>query len=189
MCGGEACRETVEAGGLQLDARRQQQQAPGRMPGRCPPKRVEAMMLWPLRRGHWIGRWRLQLQLCQLQHRQLEPTGQPATAVPSTAAAIPAAFETRGCVLCNDHFGYWFTQPKSRTSWSDCCRSQAEGSLKIRARDRLPSSGPLRRQRSPGSNSGEPPFQQPTINQSVPAAAPLCHCDDNLEHKSKHPSF
>jgi hypothetical protein len=53
---------------------------------------VEAMMLWPLRRGDRIGPERL--QLCQLQLRQLEPTGQPATAVPSAAAAIQAAFKT-----------------------------------------------------------------------------------------------
>lgn len=56
-------------------------QALGRRPGRCLPIGiiVEAMMRW------WLQR------LLQ----RLEPTGQPATAAPSVAAAVPPAFKMR----------------------------------------------------------------------------------------------
>ena len=83
------CRATVEAGGLQLGQGRQQHlQAPGgRMPGRCPPRRVEAMMQWAFLRA--AGRTETGCRL------QLEPTGQSVTAAPSTEAGIRAAFKAK----------------------------------------------------------------------------------------------
>lgn len=60
---------TVEAGVVQQLQLGLGCPALGRTPGRCLPTRVEAMMQW------------------------LEPTGQPATAAPSTGAAIPRAFK------------------------------------------------------------------------------------------------
>src|SRR5690242_2959047 len=77
-------RATVEAGGLQLAPGRQ---AAGRMPGRCPPRIVEAMMQRPRVAGR-IGCLVLLLLLLLL-----EPTARPATAAPSAVAAIPPAFK------------------------------------------------------------------------------------------------
>src|SRR5688572_1648294 len=97
------CRATVEAGGLQLVPGRQQQAPGGRMPGRCPPRRVEAMMQWVFLRA--AGRTETGCRL------QLEPTGQPVTAAPSIAAVIRPAFKPRHqaipLLLGGTWYSYW----------------------------------------------------------------------------------
>lgn len=95
-------RAKVEVGGLQLVPGRQREApGPGRIPGRCPPRRVEAMMQrqFLLRvllhaAGHPPTETGRQCRL------QLEPTGQQATAAPLNAGAIPPAFKAPIKAVC-----------------------------------------------------------------------------------------